>query len=72
MNRDSHGRFSKNRSIQFDLPTLSAIFKYAFLVIIFSPWIYTIIYKFEIIGLIAETFDIIFGPKECQTKKDPY
>ena len=72
MNRDSHGRFSKNRSIQFDLPTLSAILKYAFLILIFSPWLYTIIYKFDLISILETSFDLMFGPKECQTKKEPY
>ena len=72
MNRDNHGRFSKNKSISFDLPPVSAILKYAFLIVLISPLFYTIVYKFDLITLIEKGFELVLGPKECQTKKEPY
>ena len=72
MNRDYHGRFSKNKSIQFDIPAFSVILKYTILFVVLSPWIYTIIYKFDLVSIIETSFDLIFGPKQCQTKKEAY
>ena len=76
MKRDIHGRFSKNNTIEFSLPSFSFIVKYFLLLIVLLPWIHLVIYKINIGKLIEELLFTLFGPDSCdgpdscETKKN--
>ena len=75
MKRDIHGRFSKNNTIEFSLPSFSIIVKYFLLLIMLLPWIHLFIYIINIGKLIEELLLTLFGPDSCETKnngKAPY
>ena len=74
MKRDIHGRFSKNDTIEFPLPSISFIAKYFLLLIILLPWIYLAIYRLNIGQLSEEMFYYLFGPNSCKNTNDkkPY
>ena len=66
------GDFQKIKKYHLICHLCLQILKYAFLIVLIPPWFYTIVYKFDLITLIETGFELIFGPKECQTKKEPY
>lgn len=74
MNRGKNGRFIKNPNIKFDLPTPYGIFKFSLLLVIFLPWIYLTVFKFDIFSALEKTFDLLFGPTQCScpSQKTPY
>ena len=69
MKRDIHGRFSKNNTVEFPLPSISFIAKYCLLLIILLPWIYLAIYRLNIGKLSEEMFYYLFGPNSCENAK---
>ena len=74
MKRDIRGRFSKNDTIEFPLPSISFIAKYFLLLIILLPWIYLAIYRLNIGQLSEEMFYYLLGPNSCKNtnNKKPY
>ena len=71
MLRDKNGRFAKNTKVEIDIPSLTGILKYLIICFILGPWIYLIIYKFDIKEVIENGFSRLFGPVECTCQK-PY
>ena len=74
--RGKNGRFTKNPTVEIDIPTPNAILKYIILFIVFLPWIYLSIFKFDAIANLENVFAKLFGPKECicptQSQKSEY
>ena len=69
MKRDIHGRFSKNDTVEFPLPSISFIAKYFLLLTILLPWIYLAIYRLNIGKLSEEMFYYLFSPNSCENSK---
>ena len=70
MKREKNGRFKKNPKFEIEFPSPKSIIKYLFILIIFLPWIYLMIFKYDIahmleIGL-SKLFDLEM--QECQQK----
>ena len=63
--RGKNGRFIKNQKIEFDFPTPYAVLKYISLFIVFLPWIYLAIFKFDAISIFENAFIKLFGPNNC-------
>lgn len=74
MKRDKNGRFQKKSHIEIDIPSLISIIKYSLIILIFSPWIYMIFYKFDGIGFLKLILTSMFGPaivNEERVNKSP-
>lgn len=72
--RDKNGRYTKRPNIEIYIPSFYCIIKYLILFFILSPWLYTLM-KFDILSVIENGFDSIFGPKvinECRKESPPY
>lgn len=63
--RGKNGRFTKNPKIEFDFPTPYAMLKYLALFFVFLPWIYLMIFKFDIFAIFEQFFVKLFGPNNC-------
>lgn len=73
MNRGKNGRFIKNPNIEINLPTPYGLFKYSLILLIFLPWIYLTIFKFDILSVFETAFSGLFGQRcECPSPKTPY
>ena len=66
--RGKNGRFIKNPTIEFAFPTPYAIIKYFTLFFVFLPWIYLMIFKFDIITIFENAFVRLFGPYNFSCK----
>jgi len=77
MQREKNGRF-KRKKIEIELPSLSFLIKYSILIAVLLPWIYFLLFKFDILASIQNGLIILFGPIqescECpsQSQKAPY
>ena len=65
MLQGKNGRFVKTNNIEFNLPTPYSIIKYSILLFVLLPWIYLTIFKFNIISVLENSFETLFGPHEC-------
>ncbi len=65
MLRDKNGRFSKNQKVEIDIPSISVMLKYFIILFILAPWVYLILYKFDIKEIIENGFSKLFGPIDC-------
>ena len=73
MKRDKNGRFKKNPKLEIEFPSPKSIFKYLFILIILLPWIYLMIFKYDITHLLEIDLSKLFDleMQECQ-QKTPY
>ena len=73
MKRDKNGRFKKNPKFEIEFPPPKSIIKYIFILIILLPWIYLMIFKYDIVHMLeiglSKLFDLEM--QECQ-QKTPY
>ena len=69
MKRDIHGRFSKNDTVEFPLPSISFFTKYFLLLILLLPWIYLVLYRLNIGKLPEEMFYYLLWPNSCENAK---
>ena len=77
MKRDTYGRFSKVQNIEIPLPSPISFIKYAILLLIFLPWIYLMLYKFDFLNQVENGMISLFGEKcqqkcSCPTQNNPY
>ena len=65
----------KTQNIEISILSFTSLMKYLFLIILLSPWIYMIFFKFEAVSMLEASMEAIFGPGkeyECQNPKTPY
>ena len=76
MKKYTKGRFIRNNSIEFQLPSISFIIKYFSILILLLPWIYTAKYKLNIGKIIEGWLFFLFGEPESieggKKEKGPY
>ena len=75
--RGKSGRFISQKSLEIQIPSFSLLLKYVSLFFIILPWIYIMVYKYEIGSIFEEKLSIIFGPSSfdcppCKCDKNPY
>ncbi|KWW26393.1 MAG: hypothetical protein AUK63_2646 [bacterium P3] len=76
--RDKNGRYiKKQQNIIIDMPSISSLIKYSIIIFIFAPWIYILVYKFDLFSIIEEVLSYLFGPKiigspGSNSKETPY
>ena len=62
MKRDKNGRFKKNPKFEIEFPPPKSIVKYIFILIILFPWIYLMIFKYDIVHMLeiglSKLFDL--------------
>lgn len=69
MQREKNGRFKKNPKLEIEFPSVKSIIKYLFIFIVLLPWVYLMIFKYDIMQFIEENLSFIFGSKECECPK---
>ena len=69
MNREKNGRFKKNTKFEIEVPSPISMIKYLFMLIVFLPWIYLMVFKYDIMQFIEDKLSSIFGEKECECPK---
>ena len=72
MKRGKNGRFIRNPNIEINLPTPYGLIKYSILIFVLLPWLYLSIFKFNIVAVLENALNSLFGPSECpcQNKKN--
>ena len=63
--RDKNGRFIKNKKLELNIPSLATFLTFTFLIFIFTPWIYLLLSKFNLMGNLQRLLSELFGPGEC-------
>ena len=69
MHREKNGRFKKNPKLEIEFPSIKSMIKYLFIFIVLLPWIYLMVFKFDLMEFIEEYLSSIFGSKECECPK---
>ena len=73
MKRDKNGRFQKSPKFEIEFPSPKSIIKNLFILIILLPWIYLMIFKYDVVHMLeiglSKLFDLEL--QECQ-QKTPY
>ena len=76
MRRDKNGRFMKTRSLQIPIPSIFSIIKALIFLIIFLPWCYIILFRFDIPKILEIIFAYLLGignRNQCEkADKTPY
>ena len=75
MKRDKNGRFSKEQRIEIPMPSPISFIKYILLIIIFLPWIYLMLFKFNFLNELQNWLMFLFGEKclqKCENQNGPY
>lgn len=78
MKRDKNGRFLGSKKIEISIPSITSFLKYFILVLIFLPWAYLSISKFDLLSVTKNALTSLFGPIncdcecECPSHNSPY
>ena len=74
MQREKNGRFKKNPKLEIEFPSVKSLIKYLFIFIVLLPWIYLMVFRYDIMQIFEENLSLIFGSKECvcPKPKTPY
>lgn len=64
MIRGKNGRFSKKKNIEIPISSPFSVIKSLLVVIIFLPWLYILIFRFEISKIVEEIFFFLLGDDE--------
>ena len=70
--RDKNGRYIKIKKLEYNIPSLTSFLAFAFLLFMFTPWIYLLISKFNIMGNLQNLLSELFGPGQCTCPSQTY